>query len=75
MDKIFMNLESFGAYDPKDRLRTNFCFTRSRSIARIHTILKKEEDKLKIRNFLSYIWQQESHSDQEQLNMILIVLV
>ncbi len=70
-----MNLESFSAYDPKDRLRTNFCFIGSRSIKRIHTILKKKEDKLKIRNFLSYIWQQESHTDQEQLNMILMVLV
>jgi hypothetical protein len=70
-----MNLESFGAYDPKDRLRTNFCCTQSWSLARLHTILKEKEDKLKIRNFLSYIWHQESHSDQEKLNIILMVLV
>ncbi len=37
--------------------------------------LKEKRGKTENKNFLSYVWQQESHTDQEQLNMILMVLV
>jgi hypothetical protein len=57
MDKIVMNLEDFGNYDLKDRLRTNFCFIGSSLYCAYTHNLKEKRGQTEIKkNVLSYIW-------------------